>query len=149
MLYAHLGLIYSLLIASSASIGRSELTQNDGVFVLVTVASPASFSLWFLTLRSLWDPNSFPIRKSDTNSTEVFLLKVLSLGSLAFETVMVCLIFISPNRLTFSQPACDRLFGDKLWIELLWETPYIVQMTWLTVPGEDERYLQQLSEPLH
>lgn len=44
--YAYLANVYALLISALISIFQSNLTQNDGVYVLVAVASPATLYLW-------------------------------------------------------------------------------------------------------
>ncbi|KAG6810480.1 hypothetical protein H0H92_011688 [Tricholoma furcatifolium] len=132
MLYAHLGLIYSLLISTAISLHLGQLTQNDAIFALVTVASPASLSLWTCSFWSLGDSKRFPVQKNKPRSKEVLALKIVSFLSLAFELALICILFIpSASRipgLTFSQPACNKSYGDKLWIELLWEFPYLINV---------------------
>ncbi|KAG6848123.1 hypothetical protein H0H93_003225, partial [Arthromyces matolae] len=133
MIYAHLGLVYSLLLSALISLCTGQLTQNDGVFVLVTVASPASFALWGLTIWSLFDPGRFPVRKNGKKSKEIFLLKSALLFSLAFEIAMICIVFVPSSTFQFSQPACNQSYGDKLWIKLLWELPYIINFAWAAI----------------
>lgn len=130
LLCAHLALIYSLLLAAIISILRTQLTLNDGVFVLVTVASPASIYLWILTLVSMWKPDWFPVRIPH-KPTYREVLKFFSITSLAFEIAMICVMFIPSKQLIFSQAACSKTIGRRLWVELIWEFTYVVQMLWI------------------
>ncbi|KAJ2928182.1 hypothetical protein H1R20_g8892, partial [Candolleomyces eurysporus] len=127
MLYAHLAVMYSLMIAALISITHGQLTQNDGVFVLVAVGSPCTIYLWFSTLRSLIGHHDFPILESQDrrNRREVQLLKLLCLLSIAFEAVLICLVFVPSPRIHFSQPSCNREFGKKLVLNLAWAFQYV------------------------
>ena len=126
MLYAHLAVIYSLMIATLISIIRGELTQNDGIFVLVAVGSPCTIYLWFSALRSLVSHHDFSIRESQDhrNRLEVLLLKLLCLLSIGFEVVLVCLLFVPSSRIHFSQPSCSQL-GKGLVFNLAWVLQYV------------------------
>ncbi|KAF6743122.1 hypothetical protein DFP72DRAFT_1080799 [Ephemerocybe angulata] len=136
MLYAHLTITYSLLIAALVSILQGELSKADGLFVIVTVASPPSIYLWCSTFASIWCLNSFPFYGEGglgikrRQRFELHAVRVLSFGTLAFEVVMVCLLFI-PNisRITFPQASCDRKAGTGgLWYNIVWELPLLGQL---------------------
>ncbi|KAF8071462.1 hypothetical protein FPV67DRAFT_1447018 [Lyophyllum atratum] len=133
MIYAHLGLLYSLFVATMISIINHNLTQSDGVFALIMAASPASFTLWVLTFWSLWRPSRFPVQKNNPKSWEIRLLKVISFGSLAYWITMICVIFIPSPHITFSQPACNKDYGQKLWVVLLWPLPFVIQLVWVVI----------------
>ncbi|KAJ2917890.1 hypothetical protein MD484_g2500, partial [Candolleomyces efflorescens] len=124
MLYNHLAVIYSLMIAALVSIVRGELTQNDGVFVLVAVGSPCTIYLWFSALRSLITYYDF-LGQDHRSRREVQLLKFLCMLSMAFEIVLVCLLFVPSSRIRFSQPSCNREFGKKLILNLAWAIQYV------------------------
>jgi hypothetical protein len=124
MLYNHLAVIFSLMIAALISIIRGQLTQNDGVFVLVAVGSPCTIYLWFSTLRSLISHHHFP-GQAHRNRHEVQLLKLLCMLSMAFEIVLICLLFVPSSRIRFSQPSCNREFGKKLVLNLAWAVQYV------------------------
>ena len=129
MLYTHLSVLYSLFIAALVSMLKGDLTNADGIFVVVTAASPTSFYLWYLSLRSFWNINVFPIQHASAprKSLEVQLMRTLSLGSLLFEIVLVCLMFIPTKAIKFSQPACNRQYEMALWYNVAWELPVVVQ----------------------
>ncbi|KAJ2923408.1 hypothetical protein H1R20_g13685, partial [Candolleomyces eurysporus] len=132
MLYAHLSVLYSLFIAALVSMLKGELTNADGIFVLVTAGSPSSVYLWYLTVRSFWNTNIFPIQHADKSvpahkSLEVQLTRALALGSFLFEIVLICLMFIPTKAIKFSQPACNRDFGTALWYNVAWELPVAIQ----------------------
>ncbi|RXW22657.1 hypothetical protein EST38_g3215 [Candolleomyces aberdarensis] len=132
MLYAHLSVLYSLFIAALVSLLKGELTNADGIFVLVTAASPSSLHLWYLTIRSFWNISAFPIQRADNSapvckSLEVQFTRILALLSLIFEITLICLIFIPTNRIRFSQPACSREYGKGLWYNVVWVLPVAIQ----------------------
>ncbi|RXW22633.1 hypothetical protein EST38_g3216 [Candolleomyces aberdarensis] len=134
MLYAHLSVLYSLFIAALVSLLRGELTNADGIFVLVTAASPSSLHLWYLTIRSFWNTSIFPIRPAAKSvpahkSLEVQLTRAFALLSLIFEIILICLMFISTKRIRFSQPACSREYGKALWYNVAWVLPVAIQST--------------------
>ncbi|KAG2002237.1 hypothetical protein CC2G_004443 [Coprinopsis cinerea AmutBmut pab1-1] len=137
MLYAYLSLVFSLQIAGLVSILKNNLSLTDALFVLICVASPATFYMWYLSIRSLWNPSLFPILRDPgakpkplSKSKEVHILRVVIFLNMAFEIALICMVFI-PTRVTklkFSQPACNQKFGTKLWFNLAWELPYAMQM---------------------
>ncbi|KAG2009461.1 hypothetical protein CC2G_012395 [Coprinopsis cinerea AmutBmut pab1-1] len=134
MLYAHLSVIYSLLIAALISILKTSLTQNDGVFVLVSVASPATLYLWYLSIRSIWSPKWFPVDLPEKHkSTEFQILRVLTILSLAFTIALVCLMYVPSEKINFSQPACSQVFGRELWYNIAWQLPWVIQVASITV----------------
>jgi hypothetical protein len=111
--------LYSLFIAALVSMLKEELTNADGMFVLVTVASPSSVHLWCLTIRAFWNITIFPLQHANKSvpmhkSLEVQLLRALSLGSFMFEIIMICLVFIPTKGIKFSQPGCNREFGTAI-----------------------------------
>ncbi|TFK17765.1 hypothetical protein FA15DRAFT_675839 [Coprinopsis marcescibilis] len=128
MLYAHLSVVYSLLIAAVICIAKSDLTQNDGIFVLVSVASPATIYLWYLSVVSLWQPHIFPVEKKDKRkSLEIHALRVLSIGTFVFEIALICLMYVPSETISFSQPACNKEFGMVLWFNIAWMLPIAIQ----------------------
>lgn len=133
MLYAHVSVLYSLHIASIVSMAKGELSQADSIFVLVTVASPASIYLWYLTIRSFWNITHFPIEHANKNkpmhkSMEVQVVRAISIGSLLFEIVLLCLMFIPSKAIKFSQPACNKQYGSvSLWYNVAWQLPVLIQ----------------------
>ncbi|KAF5334261.1 hypothetical protein D9611_014580 [Ephemerocybe angulata] len=134
MLYAHLSVLYSLHIAALVSALKGDLSRGDGIFVIVTVASPATLYLWYYTAKSFWNANHFPIQhenkdKPANQSWEVKIARLFSLGSFLFEIAMICVLFI-PNvkGVKFPQTACDKQFGTTaLWFNVVWELPVIIQ----------------------
>ncbi|RXW19833.1 hypothetical protein EST38_g6020 [Candolleomyces aberdarensis] len=132
MLYAHMSVLYSLYIAALVSMLKGELTNADGIFVVVTAGSPASIYLWYLTLRSFWNANVFPIQHANKSvpahkSLEVQLTRAIVLGSFFFEIALICLMFIPSKAIKFSQPACNKEFGTALWYNVAWELPVAIQ----------------------
>ncbi|KAJ2930531.1 hypothetical protein H1R20_g6566, partial [Candolleomyces eurysporus] len=127
MLYAHLAVMYSLMIAALISILGGELTQNDGVFVLVAVGSPCTIYLWFSALRSLISRHDFFIkeRQDHPNRLEVRLLKLLCVLSMGFEIALICVLFVPSSRIHFSQPSCNQEFGKRLVFNLAWALQYL------------------------
>ncbi|KAF6745827.1 hypothetical protein DFP72DRAFT_756251, partial [Ephemerocybe angulata] len=140
MFYAHLALLYSLLIAAMVSVCNGELSRADGIFVIITVASPASLYLWYYSLRSIWNANYFPMQHLDREkpkgrSREVYLARVLSLGSFAFEIAMIFVLFI-PNvkGIKFPQAACDQSYDAMpKWYMVAWELPVAIQSVVITL----------------
>ncbi|KAF6744069.1 hypothetical protein DFP72DRAFT_764153, partial [Ephemerocybe angulata] len=140
MLYAHLPVLYSLLIAALVSVMKGELTRGDGIFVIVTVASPASIYLWYYSFKSIWNANHFPLvhenaEKPANKSWEVKIARLFSLGSLAFTVAMVCVLFI-PNikGVKFPQKACDEVFGTTAtWYNVVWELPVAMQAVGMAI----------------
>ncbi|KAJ2929328.1 hypothetical protein H1R20_g7767, partial [Candolleomyces eurysporus] len=131
MLYAHMSLLYSLYIAALVSMLKGELTNVDGIFTVVTAGSPASIYLWYLTLRSFWNVNVFPIQHADKSvpankSLEVQLTRAIALGSFFFEFVLIGLMFI-PTAIKFSQPKCNERYGSYLWYNIAWQLPVAIQ----------------------
>ncbi|KAJ2914999.1 hypothetical protein MD484_g5432, partial [Candolleomyces efflorescens] len=138
MMYAHLSVLYSLFIAAVVSMSKGDLTNADGIFVLVTAASPSTLYLWYLTIRSFWNITVFPIRHADKavpmhKSLEVQVLRVLSLGTIVFEVIMICLVFIRPKGIKFSQPGCNKKFGTELWYNVAWELPVAIHSVGMLV----------------
>ncbi|TFK17766.1 hypothetical protein FA15DRAFT_675841, partial [Coprinopsis marcescibilis] len=130
MLYAHLSVIYSLMIAALVCILKTELTQNDGIFILVSVASPATLYMWYLTIISCWNPERFPIEKKNKGkSIEVHILRFVSMVSLAFEIALVCVMYVPSEAISFSQPACNKDFGMEMWFNIVWMLPFALQTT--------------------
>lgn len=132
MLYAHLSILYSLFIAALVSMLKGELTNADGIFVLVTAGSPSSVYLWYLTIRSFWNAKVFPIEHADRSvpankSLEVRLTRLLSLGSLIFEIILIVLVFTPKTGIKFSQPACNQEYGRALWYNVAWQLPVVIQ----------------------
>ncbi|TFK26967.1 hypothetical protein FA15DRAFT_702379 [Coprinopsis marcescibilis] len=128
MVYAHLSVIYSLMIAALVCLLRTELTANDGVFVLICVASPSTLYLWFLSVLSFWKPQVFPIEKENKRkSKEVHILRILSLLSLCFEIALICLIFNPTDKVKVSQPDCTEGYATSQWYNLAWILPLAIQ----------------------
>ncbi|TFK17767.1 hypothetical protein FA15DRAFT_675842 [Coprinopsis marcescibilis] len=124
MLYAHLSVIYSLMIAAAICIAKSELTQTDCIFVIVSVISPASIYLWYLSIVSIWNPEQFPVEKENKRkSKEIHALRVVCLASLAFAIGLVVITFVDSDKITFSQPGCKKAFGEILWFLIPWMIP--------------------------
>lgn len=135
MLYAHLSVIYSLLIAAVISMVKGELSKADGIFVVVSVASPASLYLWYYTVKSVfWGAHHFPIEHSNKNkgahqSIEVKATQAVAALSFVFTVVMICLVFV-PNikGIKFPQKACDDAFNaSALWYNVAWQLPVVIQ----------------------
>ncbi|KAJ2936263.1 hypothetical protein H1R20_g831, partial [Candolleomyces eurysporus] len=132
MLYAHLSVLYSLFIAAVVSMSKGELTNADGIFVVVAASSPSSLHLWFLTIRSFWNTSVFPIQPADKSvpahkSLVIQLTRALALLSLIFEIILIFLILTPTKRIQFSQPACNREYGKALWYNVAWVAPVAVQ----------------------
>ncbi|KAF6753939.1 hypothetical protein DFP72DRAFT_1127682 [Ephemerocybe angulata] len=135
LLYAHLSVLYSLLIAGLVSVLKGELSRGDGIFVIVTVASPASLYLWYYSIKSIWKADDFPIEQGNkgkpaNQSMEVKILRLVSLGSLVFEIAMICVLFIPKvKNIKFPQTACDMAYGTRaLWYNVAWELPVAIQL---------------------
>ncbi|KAF5313592.1 hypothetical protein D9611_010131 [Ephemerocybe angulata] len=138
MLYAHLAVLYSLLIASLVSVTKGQLSKVDGIFIAVAVASPASMHLWCLSFVSLWHPHLFPIQEAaaendiahDHRALEIHAARALSVGALALEIMMICLLFIPGVKgIKFPQPVCDGYFGgSRLLYNLAWSVPTLIQV---------------------
>lgn len=133
MLYAHLSVLYSLLIAGTVSIAKHELTKADSMFVLICVASPASIYLWYLTIRSFWNTSVFPIehsnkKKAPSQSWEVQITRLITFGSFGYTVAYLLLTFVPSKVIKFAQPACDREYGTDLWFNLAWMLPVALQM---------------------
>ncbi|KAJ3507906.1 hypothetical protein NMY22_g16789 [Coprinellus aureogranulatus] len=133
MLYAHLSVLYSLLIAGTVSIAKHELTKADSMFVLICVASPASIYLWYLTIRSFFNTNVFPIehsnkKKAPSQSWEVQITRLITFGSFAYTVAYLVITFVPSKVIKFAQPACDREYGTDLWFNLAWMLPVALQM---------------------
>ncbi|KAF6750091.1 hypothetical protein DFP72DRAFT_1013652 [Ephemerocybe angulata] len=137
MLYAHLAVLYSLLIASLVSLTRGALSKLDGIFIVVAVASPASMHLWCLSFQSLWHPRVFPIQETaETDDThdhrplEIHAARALSVGALALEVMIICLLFVPGIKgIKFPQPVCDENFGgSRLLYNLAWSVPTLIQV---------------------
>ncbi|KAG6919308.1 hypothetical protein DXG01_007441 [Tephrocybe rancida] len=131
LIYAHLGLVYSLLIATTLSVCFGLLTKNDEIFVLVIVASPASVALWCLTLSRRFPLPSPP---SDTDSTkkhdwEHRALQGAAAGALVFELVMVFVTMSPKSWRVFRQPAC-ALTGGRV-ANALWAACYLEGGAWV------------------
>ncbi|KAF6743145.1 hypothetical protein DFP72DRAFT_1053439 [Ephemerocybe angulata] len=130
-----------LLIAGFVSMLKSELTRGDGIFVIVTVASPPSLYLWCYSVVSIWNANYFPIdhstrRKPANQSLEVKVLRLVSLGGLVVELVMICLLFIPKvKHINFPQTGCDDVYGTTtvLWFNVAWMIPLALQTTGMIV----------------
>ncbi|TFK16681.1 hypothetical protein FA15DRAFT_711509 [Coprinopsis marcescibilis] len=132
MLYAHLTVTFSLMIAAAISISMSQLTYMDSIFVLVSLGSPASFYLWILSFMSFWRPEYFPLnlkgRGSRGSKIEVQILRTLSLASGAFALALALITFVNSNTIQFSQPWCKVELGGDLWFLLLWMVPLTLQL---------------------
>ncbi|KAF6745318.1 hypothetical protein DFP72DRAFT_1018165 [Ephemerocybe angulata] len=140
LLYAHLSVLYSLLIAGLISMLKGELSRGDGIFVIVTVASPASLYLWYYSIKSIWKADDFPIEQGNKSkpanqSMEVKIVRLVSLGSLVFEIAMICVLFIPKvKKINFPQTACDMAYGTRaLWYNVAWELPVAIQLVCMTV----------------
>ncbi|TFK18341.1 hypothetical protein FA15DRAFT_730238, partial [Coprinopsis marcescibilis] len=129
MLYAHLSVIYSLMIAVLVCMLRNELTMMDSVFVVICVVSPATLWLWGLTLASLWNPDYFPIYKEvKRKSKEIHALRLAVIGSFVFEIVLIALVFGPHDHIfKFSQPVCYKEIEKMLWYGLAWFVPLVMQ----------------------
>ncbi|TFK19188.1 hypothetical protein FA15DRAFT_221155 [Coprinopsis marcescibilis] len=128
MTYAHLSVIYSLMIAALVCVLKTDLTNSDGVFVLVCVASPSSIYLWFLSVASIWKPELFPVEKENKKkSKEVHALRVASLASLGFFIALVCVMFVPSEKIKFAQEDCTKEFGTSVWFNIVWVLPIAVQ----------------------
>lgn len=135
MLYAHLSVLYSLQIAALISIVKGELTNSDGIFVIVMIASPPSLYLWFYTIKSfIAGAHHFPIEHGNRNvpankSMEVHVTRGVTLLALIFTVVMIALIFTpSIPGIKFPQRSCNSDFGDSgLWVNVVWQLPVAIQ----------------------
>jgi hypothetical protein len=132
MLYAHLAVLYSLLIAGTVSVAKHDLTKADSMFVIICVASPATLYLWYLTIRSFWNASVFPIVHSNKNKTasqswEVKITRGIVLGSLAYTIAFMVITFQPFKAIKFSQPDCDKEYGTDLWFNLAWMLPFALQ----------------------
>ena len=149
--YAYLANIYALLISALISLLQSSLTQNDGVYVLVAVASPATLYLWaciffkLLLFRKLpsWQGYGintktyklmlFKQQKSGQGyeiNIEIYKhsLQAVVIGSFFLWISMIYIIVASPGHISASQPACNKQFGLRGWITLVWPLPYLIQL---------------------
>lgn len=134
MLYAHLSVLYSLMIAGTVSVAKHDLTRADAMFVLIAASSPASIYLWYLCIRSFWNADLFPIVHSNKNKTasqsyEVKITQIVALGSFAWTLALLVITFAPSKVIKFSQPGCDREYGTERWFNLAWELPVALQMT--------------------
>ncbi|KAJ3527533.1 hypothetical protein NMY22_g9754 [Coprinellus aureogranulatus] len=138
MLYAHLSILYSLVIAGTVSIAKHELTKADGIFVLICASSPASIYLWYLSIRSFWNANLFPIVHSNKNKTasesyEVKITRIITLGTFAWVLALLIITFVPSKVIKFSQPGCNTAYGTALWFNLAWELPVALQSVVIVV----------------
>ena len=130
--YPYLANTYALLISALISIVRSNLTQNDGIFVLVSIASPATLYLWNTTFFDLinlvlsWELPEWWGYKVDKNRR--LFLQFLLIGSFLFWIIMIAIIVGSPGDIRFSQPACSKHYGLRGWLTLIWLLPYLFQL---------------------
>jgi hypothetical protein len=63
-----------------------------------------------------------------TVGDEVGLLCMLSM---AFEIVLICLLFVPSSRIHFSQPSCNREFGKKLVLVLQYVREGLLGIGWI------------------
>jgi len=149
--YAYLANIYALLISTLISLLKSNLTQNDGVYVLVAIASPATLYLWACIFFKLVLFRQLPSWQGHGINTKIYkfvLFKQLNsrqgykinidiykhflqyaiMGSFIFWIAMIYVIVASPGHISASQPACNKQFGLRGWIALVWPLPYLIQL---------------------
>ncbi|KAF6745102.1 hypothetical protein DFP72DRAFT_1051576 [Ephemerocybe angulata] len=79
-------------------------------------------NFWYYSIKSIWKVDDFPIEqgnkgKPENQSMEVKIVRLASLGSLVFEIVMICVLFIPKvKNIKFPQTACDMAYGTRaLW----------------------------------
>ncbi|KAG6833636.1 hypothetical protein H0H87_004263, partial [Tephrocybe sp. NHM501043] len=152
LIYAHLGLVYSLLIATTLSVCFGLLTKNDEIFVLVIVASPASVALWCMTLARRFplplteNPPPSPAPNSTDSEEraismarnreirwdwEPMLLQGAAAGSLVFELVMVFVTMAPRSWRVFRQPACAQAGPGGRPANALWAYCYLEGAAWV------------------
>jgi len=130
VIFAYLANIYALLISASYSISNSNLTQNDGVSVLVAVLSPATLYLWadiFFTLLFRQRLPSWSDYQTIKESHR-HILQYMIIGSFIFWVILVGIIMGSPRGVSFSQPACRKGHEAVYWKAILWPLPYLMQL---------------------
>ena len=132
-IYPYLLSLYALLISTLLSLLQSNLTQNDGVFVLVAIASPVTLYLWSIFLFAFLFRRAPSWISSNLNRTHQFFLTISTIGSFAFWLALVALVVGEPRSITFSQPACNEKFGLVRSINIAWPVPYFIQATILCI----------------
>jgi len=130
--YSYLGNALSLLLSAIPSILTNKMTQNDATFVILSVASPASLYLWFLSLFSAIRRKGLPASIAQLNTYERYLLFTFSALLFLFWVIMFPLTFLPSSAKLFSQPACNFKFSKQQMSAILWSAEFVAQIssTW-------------------
>jgi hypothetical protein len=123
--YSYFANVYSLLISSMVSMLKSQLTQNDAIFVLVATVSPATLYIWATSAVALFKGLPKSIVLGIPNKREQGLLIILSFVSLALWATGVGVVAGLPNGVSFSQPGCELDYSSTQWTSLLWSVVFV------------------------
>jgi hypothetical protein len=104
---------------------RSQLTQNDAVFVIIATASPGTLYLWAISAVALFKGLPQRFQLGIPNKREQVLIIFLSCGSFVLWITSIGLCAGPSNRIQFSQPGCNRDFGGVQWVSLLWSVIFL------------------------
>ncbi len=127
--YSYLGNALSLLLSAIPSILTNKMTQNDATFVILSIASPASLYLWFLSLFSAIRRNTLPVSIAQLNPYERYLLFTFSALLFLFWITMFPLTFLSSSAKLFSQPACNFKYSSKQIASILWSAQFVAHIS--------------------
>lgn len=121
-IYAHSFLILSIQITATVALLRDQLTQNDGIFIIVLVSSPTTVFLWIMALRDL-----VTLRIFKTSGTVKFA-STLTVLTLAAHCALALIMYIPSDYINFSQPACFPGYGREVLVETFWHFSFFLQI---------------------
>jgi preprotein translocase subunit SecG len=131
--YSYFANVYSLLISGMVSMLRSQLTQNDAIFVIIATASPATLYLWAISAVALFTGLPQRYQSAIPNKREQAFIVLLAIVSFMLWIVSIGLYARPSSGAKFSQPGCNKIFGRADWISLLWSTVFLVRTIFLVV----------------
>jgi hypothetical protein len=132
LIYTYVANILALMISALISFLHGQLTQNDTVFVLVAVGSPASLYIWvksvveFWRLLRQWEISLEALRKFSLHGIVVSTLSI-------WLTMIVLVLSLLVTNSRFSQPACTTVFDLSTWLSLMWGLVYLTQVAFVAM----------------
>jgi len=107
--YPYVGNVVALLVSAFASVARTELTQADAAYVILSVASPASLYLWLLVLYTayrLLRRQPWPTPLAPFYTFEKYVFFSLSFMSFVLWIVLIPVGYAPSWTAMLKQPAC-------------------------------------------
>ncbi|KIJ50847.1 hypothetical protein M422DRAFT_244796 [Sphaerobolus stellatus SS14] len=156
--------IYSLSISTFFAVFRLGITQNDFVFIILSIASPAQIYLWFISIVSLIPERFCSLRLSsvfaDSMATgrhwEGKFINGLSLLSFLIWSFFLALLLAAPKQVKFTQSSCNADYGKTQLLGLLWAPFFLLScfISFIIIQGfgkllsfQKKRAVQELESP--